>query len=112
MKKRAKPLSASSSTSSGSLFGESVLSPTPASSRAPTIDASAPLDDGDMKEAPRLRIIPRVEPEEDVVIERTGDGRYAVSLVRHHGTTCATVMYTRGQLGMLLRRIPAALEVG
>ncbi len=56
---------------------------------------------------------PPVEtPESDVVIEATGDGHFMVALLRHHGTTVAAVKYTRGQLEMLLRRIPAALEVG
>lgn len=64
----------------------------------------------------KLRLVPKPEeplvPEEDVVVEIQDDGRYAVSLIRHHGGSVACVLYTRGQLEMLLARIPAALEVG
>lgn len=53
------------------------------------------------------------EPEEDqVIVEPLEDGRFIVSLLRHHGTTVARVIYTRAQLEMLIRRIPAALGVG
>lgn len=51
-------------------------------------------------------------PEEEVLVEPMGDGRFIVSTLRDHGTTVAAVRYTRAQLEMLLRRIPAALEVG
>jgi len=68
----------------------------------------------DARETPKLRVVPPpVEmPEEDVIIEPNGDGRFVVSLLRDHGTTVAAVLYTRKQLEMLLRRIVPALEVG
>lgn len=61
-----------------------------------------------------VRLVPPPEPvpECDVIIEALDDGRYIVSLLRDHGTTVAAVTYTRAQLKMLLRRIPAALEIG
>ena len=67
----------------------------------------------DVSDAPKLRVVPLPEatPEEDVVIEPTSDGRFIVSLLRHHGTTAAAVVYTRAQLLMLLRRIEPALEM-
>jgi hypothetical protein len=65
-------------------------------------------------ERPKLRVVPppATVPESEVIVEPLGDGRFVVSLLRHHGTTVAAVRYTRAQLEMLLRRIPAALEVG
>lgn len=70
--------------------------------------------DTSVVEERKLRIVPppATTPESEVIIEPTGDGRYVVSLLRDHGTTVACVKYTRAQLEMLLRRIPAALEVG
>lgn len=61
----------------------------------------------------KLRIVPkREDPEEDVIIEPTDDGRFLVHVLRNQGTTCAAVFYTRYQLQLFLRRIPPALEVG
>lgn len=82
---------------------------------APTLPSppvSTVIDD--IVEAPKLRIVPPPAPvpECEVIIEQQSDGRYVVSLLRDHGTTVAAVVYTRGQLEMLQRRIPAALEVG
>jgi len=104
-KKHAKPLT-------GSLFIDAALAPTEPA--PPMVVAGAIPEAEDAREASRLRVVPPVEelPEEDVIIESTSDGRYVVSLLRHHGTTCAAVVYTRAQLGMLMRRIPPALEMG
>jgi hypothetical protein len=63
--------------------------------------------------APKLRIVPSPKtPESDVIVEALDDGRFVVSLLRDHGTTIASVRYTRAQLEMLVRRGGAALEVG
>jgi hypothetical protein len=48
---------------------------------------------------------------EEVTVEPEGE-RFLVSLLRHDGTTRVHVYCSRRQLEMLLRRIPAALEVG
>lgn len=70
--------------------------------------------DPDLDERPKLRVVPPPAsiPEEDVVVEPLGEGRYLVAIHRHYGTTAASVVYTRKQLEMLIRRAPAALEVG
>lgn len=60
----------------------------------------------------RFEIVPADLPEEDVLVEPFGDGRFMVTTLRRRGTTSCAVLYTRAQLEMLLRRVPAALEVG
>lgn len=95
----------------------SIMGPPPTAPAAPApVSAPAPPEPAreTIVEAPRLRVVPPVAttPEEEVLVEPNGDGRFVVSLLRHHGTTCAAVLYTRPQLEMLMRRIPAALEVG
>lgn len=81
---------------------------------APTLETVATMSDEEIFVAERkLRLVPPLDrgPEEDVIVEPDGN-RFAVSIVRHHGSTVATVLYTRRQLEMLQARIPAALEVG
>jgi len=97
--------------STGSLFGERELTPV---ARAPITVEPESSEEDDLPQRPHLRVVPPSEetPSEDVVIEPTADGRYVVSLLRHHGTTVASVRYTRAQLELLLRRIPPALELG
>lgn len=62
-------------------------------------------------EPPKLRLA-FSRPDNDVTIEPAEQGGFWVSRTRADGTTSATVHYTRAELEMLLRRIPAALEVG
>lgn len=66
-----------------------------------------------MSDQRRLTVVPPPPetPEEDVLVESVGNGLFVVSTLRHHGTTVAAVRYTRAQLEMLLRRIPAALAI-
>lgn len=66
---------------------------------------------GEIAERPKLRLA-YVRPDEDVTIEPAEHGGFWVQRTRACGTTSATVHYTRGELEQLLRRIPAALEVG
>lgn len=111
-KKRAKTLSSSKPTT-GSLFDDAALAPTepaPALPMAGGVMAEAE----DARERPKLRMVDPLPdiPEEDVIVEPNGDGRFVVSLLRHYGTTAAAVVYTRKQLEMLQRRIGPALEVG
>lgn len=65
----------------------------------------------DPLDTPKLRLV-HSQAEEEVAVEPTDDGRFWISLVKHGGGTRASVLYTRKQLEMLLRRIPAALELG
>jgi hypothetical protein len=58
-----------------------------------------------------FRVVP-TEPEEDVTIEPEDDGRFWITFVRHNGTTRSAFLVTRAQLEKLVRRAPAALEVG
>lgn len=69
-----------------------------------------------MSDQRHLTIVPPApetpQPEDDVYVEPLADGRFVVALSTHQGTSTRAVVYTRAQLEMLLRRIPAALEVG
>lgn len=65
----------------------------------------------DAPPAPKLRLV-HSQPDEDVSIETTDDGRFWISQVRDNGGTRAAVLFTRKQLELLLRRIPAALAMG
>lgn len=86
----------------------------PVDTEAPTLPSPPILFPDAVAETPKLRVVPppAAVPECEVIIEQQADGRYVVSLLRDHGTTSAAVIYTRAQLEMLQRRIPAALEVG
>jgi hypothetical protein len=48
--------------------------------------------------------------EEQVIVEPCIDGRFVVSLLRHHGTSIAAVKYSKAQLQMLIERAREALE--
>ena len=52
------------------------------------------------------------EPDEDVTIEAAEGGRFWITFTRNNGTTRSSVRVTRGQVEKLLRRAPAALELG
>ena len=59
----------------------------------------------------RFRVVPRApEPESEVIVEIVDDG-YIVSLLRDHGTTVASVKYSRAQLEQFVLRAMSALEV-
>lgn len=61
----------------------------------------------------KLRLVPKPdEPEEDVLVEAQDDGTFVVTKLSHKGTTSAAVVYTKGQLEMLVCRAVGALEVG
>lgn len=65
-----------------------------------------------VEEAPKLRVVARVDaPESDVIVEEMDDGRYEVSLLRDHGTTVARVVYTARQLDQLIKRALGALDL-
>jgi hypothetical protein len=102
------------------------LSPREATPSIPTADPG--LDSGDLDElddyddtcpgcidaagaepVPRLRLLdpPRTV---SVIVEATESG-FAVSRLRHNGTTSATVMWTREELKEFVGRAQAALEV-
>lgn len=59
----------------------------------------------------KLRLV-HSRAKNDVTIEPTDDGRFVVARTRDYGTTVAAVVYTRDELEILLRRIPAALAMG
>lgn len=100
-------------SSSASLFDEKVLA---TAEPIPVVAAAggAIPESEDAREVPRMRLVAPLTPipEEEVIVEAVSGGRFVVSLLRHHGTTAAAVIYTRPQLEMLLRRIPPALEAG
>lgn len=64
----------------------------------------------DKVERPKLRIV-HSQPEEEVVIEPSEDGRFFITLIKHDGGTRLGIYYTRKQLEMLQRRIGPALEM-
>jgi hypothetical protein len=80
----------------------------------PPVEPSAPKYDSPVVAERTLRVVPppAAVPENDVAVEPTNDGRFVVTFLRHHGTTFSSTTCTREMLELLLRRIPAALEVG
>lgn len=75
------------------------------------LDELDDYDDGAMHDdVPRLRLAdpPRDAPR--VIVESVGS-MFEVSRLRDNGTTVACVMWTRGELEELQRRIAAALEI-
>lgn len=94
-----------------SLFGAESVSRTAPTMPAPAEVAAPPPD---AAERPKLRVVPPPAPlpESEVIVEQLADGRFEVSLLRDHGTTCAAVFYTRSQLEQLIARAQAALEIG
>ena len=68
------------------------------------------LGEDDAPERPKMRLV-HSQPEEDVIVEAQDDGRFEVMLLKAHGGTRMSILYTRTQLEMLVRRAQGALKV-
>jgi len=64
----------------------------------------------DAPERPKMRLVHN-QPEEDVIVEAQDDGRFEVMLLKAHGGTRMSILYTRTQLEQLVRRAQGALKV-